>query len=340
MKKNLKNKVALIIAVMLVCLYGIFGIPSGMSGKALLEAISSRIHLGLDLRGGAHLILQVQVADAVKAETDNSVQEIEQDLKKANLTYSQVYKPDPKKPDVIRIEGISPVQSSAVNSILSGDKYSNEYDLAGGGTDSTMALSMKPVFERDLDSRTVQEAIETITDRVDALGVSEPQIAPYGLGANQILVELPGMSNLDQVKALIQETARLEIHAVVGGPYQDETAALASVGGGLPADQEVLPATGSMAGARRWPGLLCSAENRNRGRQRLPFCHAGDQRQYRPARSELHADRRSRRQVLELYQRQRGQEHGGCDGWDGPRSGHHPERDSRLRRNHRQFLSG
>ena len=105
MKKNLRNKIALIVAVLLICLYGIFGIPSGISGKALLSAISSRIHMGLDLQGGAHLILQVQVSDAVNAETDNTVQEIQQDLKKANLSFSQVFKPDPNKPDVIRIEG-------------------------------------------------------------------------------------------------------------------------------------------------------------------------------------------------------------------------------------------
>ena len=93
MKKNLKNKVALIVAVLLVCLYGIFGIPSGVSGKALMEAMSSRIHLGLDLRGGAHLILQVVVKEAVNGETDNAVARIQQDLKTANLTFSQVYKP-------------------------------------------------------------------------------------------------------------------------------------------------------------------------------------------------------------------------------------------------------
>ncbi len=61
MKKNLKGRVALIIAVLVVCLYGIFGIPNGVSGKALTEALTNRIHLGLDLKGGAHLILQVQV---------------------------------------------------------------------------------------------------------------------------------------------------------------------------------------------------------------------------------------------------------------------------------------
>ena len=127
MKKNLRNKIALIIAVLLICLYGIFGIPSGISGKALLSAISSRIHMGLDLQGGAHLILQVQVSEAVNAETDNTVQEIQQDLKKANLTFSQVIKPDPNKPDVIRIEGIIQAQSDAVDSLLSGNKYANEY---------------------------------------------------------------------------------------------------------------------------------------------------------------------------------------------------------------------
>ena len=65
MKKNLNGKIATIIGVLLICLYGIFGIPKGISGKALLDAVSQRIHLGLDLQGGAHLILQVVVNDAV-----------------------------------------------------------------------------------------------------------------------------------------------------------------------------------------------------------------------------------------------------------------------------------
>src|SRR5579872_7115374 len=108
MKKDLKNKVALIIAVLVVCLYGIFGVPSGLSGSDLLAAITKRIHLGLDLRGGAHLILQVQVADAINAETDNTVQDIQQQMKKGNLTFAQVIKPDPNKPDTIRVEGTAP----------------------------------------------------------------------------------------------------------------------------------------------------------------------------------------------------------------------------------------
>ena len=247
MKKNLKNKIALIFAVLLLCIYGIFGIPSGVSGHALLSAMSKRIHLGLDLQGGAHLILQVQVADAVNDETDNTVQDIEQDFKKNNLTFSQVSKPDPAKPDVIRIDGTVPAQSNAISSLLQTPKYSSEYNLSGG-SDTAWTLTMNPVFETDLDQRTVQQAIDTIRDRVDTLGVSEPLIQEYGLGANQILVELPGISDLDQVKNIIRDTARLEIHAVTGDPngYANEQDALASVNGALPPDQEMLRGSGGM----------------------------------------------------------------------------------------------
>ena len=248
MKKNLKSKIALIVAVLLICLYGIFGIPSGISGKALLSAISSRIHLGLDLQGGAHLILKVEVSEAVNAETDNTAQQIQQDLKKANLTFSQVVKPDPNKPDVIRIEGTAPAQTDAVNSLFGTAKYANEYDLSGG-SDNNFTLTMKPLFESDLDKRTIDEAIETIRDRVDALGVSEPLIQEYGLGANQILVELPGVSDLDQVKGIIRSTARLEIHAVDGGPFPSEDAALQSVNGALPPNDEILPFSGDLGGS-------------------------------------------------------------------------------------------
>lgn len=235
MKKNLKGRVALIVAVLLVFVYGIFGVPSGFTGQSLRESITKRIHLGLDLQGGAHLILQVVVSEAVGAETDSALGRVQQALKAANLTYSQVIKPDPAKPNTIRIEGTAPGKSSDVRSLLE-SKYSNEYDVSGG-SDNAFVLTMKPQVQQSLEKKTVQQAIETIRDRVDTLGVSEPVIQEYGLGDNQILVELPGIEDLDRVKSIIQSTARLEIHPVVGGPYQDEQSAQASVGGVLPADQ-------------------------------------------------------------------------------------------------------
>jgi preprotein translocase subunit SecD len=252
MKKNLRNKIALIVAVLLVFLYGIFGIPSGLSGKALVEALNNRIHRGLDLQGGVHLILQVEVKEAVNTETDNTVARIQQDLKTANLSFSQVYKPEPLKqdgtgkPEQVQVDGVSPANSSAVRSLLD-SKYSNEYDITGTNNQTSFALAMKPQIEKALDEKTVQQAIETIRDRVDSLGVSEPVIQEYNLGANQILVELPGISDLDRVKTIIQSTARLEIHPVVGGPFQDEAAALASVGGAVPNDQMMVHGAGALA---------------------------------------------------------------------------------------------
>jgi preprotein translocase subunit SecD len=245
MKKNLKGRVALIFAVLLVCLYGIFGVPNGVSGKALTEALTNRIHLGLDLKGGAHLILHVEVKEAVSEETDNTVARVQQDLKTAKVTFSRVLKPDPaNKPTVVEIDGVAAPSVSVARSTLD-TKYSNEYDESSGAN-GTFTLTMKPNFQNDLEKRTVGQAIETIRDRVDQLGVSEPVIQEYNLGANQILVELPGISDLDRVKSIIQATTRLEIHPVVGGPYPTEQAALQSVNGALPPDEAILHFSGSI----------------------------------------------------------------------------------------------
>jgi len=76
MNKNLGGKLALIIATLLVFLFGIFRIPKGWSGQALLASMQEHIHLGLDLKGGTHLILQVQVNYAVNAESDHAIERL------------------------------------------------------------------------------------------------------------------------------------------------------------------------------------------------------------------------------------------------------------------------
>jgi len=248
MKKNLNGKIALIVAFLVVFVYGIFGVPSGVSGKALTEALTKRIHLGLDLRGGVHLILQVVVPEAINAETDNTAGRIQQALKAANLGYTQIYKVDPvNHPEAIKVEGTAPSSSNAVRTLLE-NKFATEYDVSGG-SDNSFTLTMRPPVMTSLEHKTVQNSIETIRDRVDSLGVAEPLIQEYGLGKDEILVELPGIDDLDRVKSIIQSTARLEIHAVVGGPYKDDQEALASVGGAVPPDQLLIHGTGSLQGS-------------------------------------------------------------------------------------------
>ena len=240
MKKNLNGKIATIIGVMLICLYGIFGIPHGLSGSALLSAITQRIHLGLDLQGGAHLILQVQVKDAVNAETDNTLVRIQQDLGVYKLQ-GQPIKTDPvNTPETITITGIAAGKSSDVINDLA-DHYGTEYDIAGG-PNNTVTLTMKPTQLTALKDKTVTQAIDTIRSRVDSLGVSEPVIAPYGLGQYQILVELPGVSDLARVQGIINSTSQLSVHEVVGNGqgFATEQEALASAGGTLPPDEVIL----------------------------------------------------------------------------------------------------
>lgn len=248
MKQNLRNRIILIVAVLLVFLYGIFRIPQGITGKDLLAAMQKQIHLGLDLQGGVHLIVQVQVQEAVSDQTDNTAARVRDALKTAGIPFSQVIKPDPNKPDLVEIDGTPAAKASDVRSLLD-QKFSNEYDMSSGATDTSFTLTMKPVIEKDLEQKVVAQAIDSIRDRVDALGVSEPLIAPYNLGQDLVLVELPGISDLNKVEDILKATARLEVHPVIGDGqgYPDQQAALTSVGGVLPPDEEIVHCQGDMA---------------------------------------------------------------------------------------------
>jgi preprotein translocase subunit SecD len=252
MKKNLKNKIFLIFAVLVVCLWGIFGASKGVTRADLTDGLQKRIHLGLDLKGGAHLILQVKVEEAIFAETSNTAARIQQDLQKAKLAYSQVYVPDQAKPQTIRIEGTAAASVNAVESLLD-SKYS-AYNVESGA-DNSLTVTMKPINLAALEKKTVLQAIDAISERVNALGVSEPVIQEYGLGKDQILVELPGVENESDIEKIIQGTNRLEVHAVVGGPYKDEQTAAASMGGGIPSDDELKTFTGVIGNGAEQPSV-------------------------------------------------------------------------------------
>ena len=241
MNKNLLAKTILIIAVLIVFLFGIFGIPSSFTGKGLLAAIQQRIHLGLDLKGGTHLILQVQVNDAINADTDRTVEQLKEDLKKANIAFGEISKPDPQNhPEMVAIKGVPPESSSDLRRII-GDKY-QDYDLTSGAQNG-WTLAMKNSVANDTKKKAVQQAIETIRNRIDQLGVSEPVIQEHGLGDYQILVQLPGVDDPARVKEIMQSTALLEIRQVIGGPFASEEAAMQANGGVLPPDAVLMKGT-------------------------------------------------------------------------------------------------
>jgi preprotein translocase subunit SecD len=239
MNKNLGWKLIVIVATLLFFLFGITGIPEQWSGSGLLAALQNRIHLGLDLKGGTHLILQVQVNDAVNVDSDNAVERLKADLRARKINYAEISKPDPvNNPDKIVLKGVPPESRSDLLSVVQ-DRLP-EYDLTSGA-DNAWTISMKPQALADLKNRAVTQAIETIRNRIDQLGVSEPIIEEHGLGQYQILVQLPGVDDPGRVKEIMQSTAMLEIRQSFGGPYPSEQAALQDKGGVLPPDQVLMP---------------------------------------------------------------------------------------------------
>ena len=231
MGKNLAGKTAFIIAVLVVFCYGIVGIPHG----GLKQSITDRIHLGLDLKGGTHLVLEVHVAEAIGSAADRDAQRLMQDLQAGGVTGVMAARStDPSKPGTIVITGIPANKMTDARGVFNGVNY-NDYDVATN-PDGSVMLTMKLSAVKALEERTLETSIETIRERVDKLGVTEPTIQKFGLGENQILVELPGISDISRVEDIIQSTAKLEIHAVVGGPYATDQDALTANNGVIPPD--------------------------------------------------------------------------------------------------------
>jgi preprotein translocase subunit SecD len=239
MNKNLLWKVLFILGTMLFFLFGIFGIPKGLSGAALADALLDHIHLGLDLKGGTHLILQVHVNDAINVDAQNAIEVLKQQLKSRKIDFADITQTDPQNnPDHIVIKGVQPGARSDLLSIV--QERLPEYEITGA-PENSWNMVMKPSMVSDLKNKAVSQAIETIRNRIDALGVSEPTIQEHGLGQYQILVQLPGIDDPERVKDIMQSTAMLEIKQSLGGPYPSEQAALQDKGGVLPADAILLP---------------------------------------------------------------------------------------------------
>ncbi len=246
MKKNLKFKVLLIIGTLLIFVWGIFlGTDPATSVQAikqggLLAGIQQNIKLGLDLKGGTHLILQVQVNDAVKADSQQVIERLKDYLRTSNITYGDITMPDPvNHPELIKITGASPNSAGDLRNIVT-DRLP-EYDetsLPNGD----FTVQMKPAQLSAMKQNAVTQAIETIRNRIDQLGVTEPTIQEHGLGQYQILVELPSVDDPARVKNIMQSTAMLEIRQALdnGTAYPTEEAALQAHNGVLPPDAEII----------------------------------------------------------------------------------------------------
>jgi len=186
------------------------------------------------------------VNEAVNVDAQNAIEVLKEQLRSHKIDYTDISQPDPQNnPDRLVIKGVPPAARSDLRSIVL--ERLPEYDITAGASD-TWNMAMKPSTLSELKTRAVQQAIETIRNRVDALGVSEPTIQEHGLGQYQILVQLPGVDDMTRVQEIMQNTAMLEIKQVLSGPYPSQAAALQANSGVIPADQLLLP--GNTLGGR------------------------------------------------------------------------------------------
>uniref|UniRef100_Q029K4 Protein translocase subunit SecD n=1 Tax=Solibacter usitatus (strain Ellin6076) TaxID=234267 RepID=Q029K4_SOLUE len=236
MKKNLTARTVIIVVTILICVFGIIGIPK--SGADIARNFSDNIRLGLDLKGGTHLVLEIQVQDAVKADADQTAERLKEDLKKQNITWASMDTPDVAKVEdadnmAITIKGVPATQSSAFRSLV-GERYPTYLLTATSSTDYTMKL--KPTDLQDLKVDTVKRAVDTIGNRIDQLGLAEKSVQQYGEAGKkyEVLVQLPGVDDPARAKELIGTAAVLEIVDVKEGPFPSREAALSQKGGILP----------------------------------------------------------------------------------------------------------
>jgi preprotein translocase subunit SecD len=222
MKKNLRWKVVLVFAVVALCV-------------TLAYPPSEKIHYGLDLQGGMHLELQVMTDDAITYETDQAVLSLREELQKENISYTAVSKREGRVGEFV-IQEFDPEKEREVRSML--DDYFRDWDYSVRG--GSIFLSLKSGSEFYLRNASVQQALETIENRVNELGLTEPTIQRKGLSGDRIIVELPGVEDPERVKDILKTTALLEFRLVTAGPEMDRDTLLASHGGAVPDDMEVM----------------------------------------------------------------------------------------------------
>ncbi len=197
----------------------------GPGRPPLPEALKKGMKLGLDLRGGIHLVLQVNTADALKAERDDAVEQLQNQAREQSFALGAV-----EFPSETSFTVVVPAQTDEKKLEETIKRWLPDWSYGAAGGKWT--FTVKDVARRTTEDNAVAQAVETIRNRVDEFGVAEPLIAREG--TDRILVQLPGIDDPRRVKELIKNTAFLELKLVEAGSSTDKAQLLAPYRGQLP----------------------------------------------------------------------------------------------------------
>jgi preprotein translocase subunit SecD len=222
MDKNLRWRVIAILAVVALSIWGFY--PP-----------QKKVRLGLDLQGGVHLVLRVQTDDALRLDTETTMEQLQEAVEAKGLTNVTFAGVDPAR---FKVDGVPQGQDAAFREAAAEveTRFNRE-----SGTGGSYGFVMKPNLVVQLREDAVGQALQTIERRVNELGVAEPIVARTGAAGDQIMVQLPGVANPQRAKDIIRSTALLELKLVEDGPASTKEQLLQTRGGVMPGNMDVVP---------------------------------------------------------------------------------------------------
>ena len=225
MNKNLRWKLVIILGVI------------GLSVLAFYPP-QEKVKLGLDLKGGVHLVLRVKTDDALRLETQTTAERLREALMTAGVAVTRLEATTPTQFVVEGIQNDQAFRQAATEAETVFDRQS--------GTGGSYTYVMRPNIANQLREEAVTQALQTIERRVNELGVAEPIVARQG-ALDQLMVQLPGVTDVQRAKDIIRSTAILELKRVEQGPFPSQEAAMQAVNNNLPPDQIVVSGAGDIA---------------------------------------------------------------------------------------------
>ncbi|MEW6731461.1 MAG: protein translocase subunit SecD [Acidobacteriota bacterium] len=202
--------------------------------SAIKQNFVSNIRLGLDLKGGLHLLMRVQVDELIQTISDNSLRDAESELKRAGITANPLFA---NKTGEFAIELNSSSDLNRAREILQPRLGQEWQSHTQDGRKLIFVMTEESLKARGRQA--MKQAMDIIDNRVDAMGVSEKVLQSHGRAdAHQILLQLPGVADPERVKKLVNAQSKLELKAVIGQgiPFNTREEAIAAV----TSDSEVL----------------------------------------------------------------------------------------------------
>ncbi|MGI9065317.1 MAG: protein translocase subunit SecD [Pyrinomonadaceae bacterium] len=251
-KKNLLQRTIIIVLVTLVSIYIVIGprrrpTLRDFTWSGIKATLASNINLGLDLKGGSHLVMRVKTDEFLKTLTENNASAIQAAAKEAGLPVKEVKAETSGGNYRIILEASDPSKFTEIEEAAKKKVELLDWSMSTSGNTITWTLS--PTAERALAEQATEQAKTIIDSRLNAVGVVEPLVQRHGSqSSHQILVQMPGIQDPERVKQLLKAESKLELVHVVSPPspapvqtYATEEEAKASLGGTVSQNRRVLP---------------------------------------------------------------------------------------------------